>query len=142
MLICDANALYAAYDKDEPRHKAVVAELKAASREPKLLSPFVLAEVDYFMLTRLGTRAENALLQDVEDGVYELCPMTGSDVAQARALINQYEALEIGLADASIAVLAARHETTRLLTFDERHSRAITPLWGAAFTLLPTDSRG
>ncbi|MGH3544578.1 MAG: PIN domain-containing protein, partial [Mycobacteriales bacterium] len=136
MIVCDANALYASYDKSEPQHKAVLAALTSASREPKLLSPFVLAELDYFMLTRLGTSAENALLRDVEDGVYQLCPISTNDVTQARALINRYEALKIGIADASIAVLAARHQTTRILTFDARYFRAITPLWGDAFTLL------
>ncbi len=48
--------------------------------------------------------------------------------------------MKIGVADASIVVLAARYRTTRLLTFDERHFRAIKPLHGEAFTLLPADS--
>jgi hypothetical protein len=37
-------------------------------------------------------------------------------------------------------MLAARHRTTRLLTFDERHFRAVKPLYGKAFTLLPADA--
>jgi SAM-dependent methyltransferase len=49
--------------------------------------------------------------------------------------------LEIGLADASIAVVAARARTTRLLTLDERHFRAMQPLWGEVFHLLPADER-
>jgi hypothetical protein len=36
-------------------------------------------------------------------------------------------------------VLAADPKTTRLLTLDERHFRALRPLWGEAFTLLPAD---
>jgi hypothetical protein len=36
-------------------------------------------------------------------------------------------------------VLADRHDTTRLLTFDERRFRAVAPLRGDAFTLLPAD---
>jgi hypothetical protein len=36
-------------------------------------------------------------------------------------------------------VLAGRYATDRILSFDERHLRAITPLHGKAFTVLPAD---
>jgi hypothetical protein len=37
-------------------------------------------------------------------------------------------------------VIAARYQTTRLLTLDHRHFRTVAPLWGApAFTLRPAD---
>jgi uncharacterized protein len=51
----------------------------------------------------------------------------------------RYLDLELGLADCALVVLAARYETTRLLTFDERHFRVVAPLRGDAFTLLPAD---
>jgi uncharacterized protein len=51
----------------------------------------------------------------------------------------RYLDLELGLADCALVVLAARYETTRLLTFDERRFRVVTPLRGDAFTLLPAD---
>jgi hypothetical protein len=47
--------------------------------------------------------------------------------------------LNLGLADWALSALAGRYETTRLLTFDERHFRAVTPLRGDAFNLLPAD---
>ena len=47
--------------------------------------------------------------------------------------------VRLGLADASVAVLAARHRTTRLLTLDERDFRPMRPLYGTDFTLLPAD---
>ena len=34
-------------------------------------------------------------------------------------------------------VLADRHGTTRILTFDERAFRAVPPLQGGTFTILP-----
>ena len=43
------------------------------------------------------------------------------------------------IADGSLIVLAAKYQTTRLLTLDERHFRAIRPLHAVAFTLLPAD---
>ena len=52
----------------------------------------------------------------------------------------RYADLELGLADCALVALADRHETTRILTFDERHFRAIKPLRGDAFTILPADA--
>jgi predicted nucleic acid-binding protein len=61
------------------------------------------------------------------------------DLRAARELVAQYRDLRIGLADASLVVLAARYGTSRILTFDERAFRAIAPLPGGAFTVLPAD---
>jgi hypothetical protein len=41
-----------------------------------------------------------------------------------------------------VVILAHRFRTRRLLTFDERDFRAITPLSGGSFTLLPRDMTG
>ena len=70
--------------------------------------------------------------------------MTWSRSASRRSprrptLVGRYGELRIGLADASVAVIAAAAKTTRLLTLDERHFRPMRPLWGEAFTLLPAD---
>jgi predicted nucleic acid-binding protein len=106
---------------------------------PLLLSPFVLAELDYLLLGRVGAQAERALLDEVAAGAYDLVPFGPGEVAEAADLIGRYAELKIGLADASVAVIAATAKTTRLLTLDERHFRALRPLWGEAFTLLPAD---
>ena len=56
------------------------------------------------------------------------------------ALDTRYADLGLGLADCSIVVLAARYGTRRLLSFDERHFRAVAPLQGGSFGLLPADA--
>jgi predicted nucleic acid-binding protein len=63
-----------------------------------------------------------------------------ADVAQAAGVVERYSDLRIGLAAASILVLAARYGTTRVLTLDERHFRAMRPLHADAFTILPADA--
>lgn len=78
-------------------------------------------------------------MEDVANGAYELAEFTADDVLTAMALIDRYADLELGLTDASVAVLAARHRTTRLLTLDESDFRPLRPLYGTAFTLLPFD---
>lgn len=47
--------------------------------------------------------------------------------------------IDLGLADLSLVLLAHKLDTRRILTFDERHFRAVRPLQGGAFTLLPAD---
>jgi len=72
--------------------------------------------------------------------VYTLAEFDRFDVGRAATLVERYRQMDIGIADASLIVLAAKYRTTRLLTLDERHFRAIRPLHATAFTLLPTDS--
>jgi hypothetical protein len=102
------------------------------------LSPFVLAELDYLLATRVGHAAALALLEQVEAGAYALAPFTAADVAAAREVMIRYGDHEIGLADASIVVLAQRHEVQDVLTLDERHFRILRTAGGKAFRLLPT----
>jgi predicted nucleic acid-binding protein len=140
VIVLDTSGLLAALDPDQ-RHHPPASRVLQADPGPFLLSPFILAELDYLLLTRVGAQAERALLDDVAGGAYDLVPVDADHVAKAAALIGRYEALRIGLADASIAVIAAMAQTTRVLTLDERHFRAMQPLWGKAFELLPADER-
>lgn len=39
----------------------------------------------------------------------------------------------------AVVVLAERHETGRIFSFDERHFRAVVSLQGGSFELLPAD---
>jgi uncharacterized protein len=140
VIVLDTSGLLAALDADQRYHEPARRVLQS-DRGPFFLSPFVLAELDYLLLTRVGPQAEAALLREVAEGAFELVPFLAEDVADAVALIERYGDLKIGLADASLAVIAARVRTTRILTLDERHFRSIRPLWGRAFTLLPADTR-
>jgi predicted nucleic acid-binding protein len=54
-------------------------------------------------------------------------------------LERRYASLDVGLADLSTVISAAKADTRRLLTFDERHFRVLRPLNGGTFTLLPAD---
>ncbi|MBO0774090.1 MAG: PIN domain-containing protein, partial [Actinobacteria bacterium] len=72
-------------------------------------------------------------------GVLQLADFGSREVAQAATVAERYSDLGIGLADASIVVLAERYKTTRVLTFDHRHFRAMKPLQGGSFTILPAE---
>ena len=89
-----------------------------------VLSPFVLAEVDYFV-AQSGVQSQATLLEEVAAGSYLLAPFDADDVGRAAGIVQQYAELRIGIADASVALLAERHRTTRILTLDERHFRTL-----------------
>ena len=71
MIILDTSGLLSAIDGSQTHHHAAAAALRQAEA-PLLLSPFVLAELDYLLATRVSRLAEQALLGQVADGVYRL----------------------------------------------------------------------
>jgi predicted nucleic acid-binding protein len=139
MIVLDTGGLYAALDANESLHGRAVAAL-AAARPPRILSPFVLAELDYLIATRVGHDAQMALLDEVTRGAYHLESFTPEDVGHARRIMDKYADLRIGLADASVVVLAQRHRALDLLCTDERHFRAMRGTGSKPFRLLPFDA--
>jgi predicted nucleic acid-binding protein len=105
-----------------------------------ILSPFVLAELDYLVLRNAGVDADLRLLEDVTDGAYELAPFSQLDVARTLELARRYRDFELGVADASLVVLSERHETVDLLTLDRRHFRTISGAHERPFRILPADT--
>ncbi|HEY7207261.1 MAG TPA: PIN domain-containing protein [Gaiellaceae bacterium] len=139
MIVLDTGALYAALVETEVHHEACRDAL-LAEPAPLLLSPFVLCELDYLTATRLGVDVELDVLDEVARGAYQLEPFGDADIADARRIVAQYRDLGIGLADASLVVLAARYGVDRILTLDERHFRSLRTREGGAFTLVPADA--
>jgi predicted nucleic acid-binding protein len=137
VILLDTSGLLAALDSAQRGHSASAASLAAAT-PPLLLSPFVLAELDYLLATRVGASARMSLLGEVERGAYDLQPFTASDIRNAAAVIKRHVDLGISLADASIVVLATRHHTQDVLTLDQRHFRVLQAN-RKPFRLLPTD---
>ena len=138
MILLDTSGLLSALDESQ-RHHQECATVLGEVAPPLLLSPFVLAELDYLLMRHVGRRAQAALLEEVARGAYQLEPFAAGDVARAREVIEQYADLEIGLADASIVVLAERHAATQVLTLDQRHFRALRIQRRRRFKVLPFD---
>lgn len=136
MLICDTSGLIAFFDRAEPSH-ADVAGAVEADPGPYVVSPYVLAELDYVVATRRGMDAELRVLDELAGGAWDLAAFDPADLREARGILDRYEDQDIGLADASLAVLARRHGTRRLLTLDRRHFRLMRAHDGRPFELLP-----
>lgn len=137
-LLIDAAPLVAVADPNEPRRPAILDLLRAEAGALVVPAP-VTAEVDYLLGRRFGASARRAFLTDLAAGRFVVGCLEAGDHATVLELESRYEALELGLCDCALVILADRHRTNRLLTFDERHFRAVTPLGGGAFTILPAD---
>jgi|SRR5215475_1911249 len=138
-MILDTSGLIALFDQSEARNEAAVAAV-AAAKPPFVVSPYVIAELDYLLRQRSGHRNARAAVAELAGGAYELACLESVDLGRAIEIDRLYADFGLGITDASLVVLAARHETRDLLTFDERHFRKITPIQGGSFRLLPLDA--
>jgi len=139
VIVLDTGGLYAALDANEALHGRAIAALVAAT-PPRAVSPFVLAELDYLIASRVGHQAQMALIDEVTRGAYQLEPFSSEDAGHAKRIMERYADLRVGLADASVVVLANRHRTLELLCTDERHFRVLRGTGGKPFRLLPFDA--
>jgi len=135
-MIVDTSALLAFFDRDEPDHDAITSVLEGSS-EPLVVSPFVVAELDYLVVTRLGVDAEIATLRELSSGAWDLAAFCTDDLTELLPIIEKYRDQEIGVADASNVLLAARNDTSTIATLDRRHFTVLRPFAGGHFTLVP-----
>lgn len=135
-LLVDAAPLVALADRRDPARDAVRAVLEAEHGALVIAAP-VTAEVDYLLGQRVGRAARLAFLDDLGSGLFSVAGLDQVEHAEAVALDRRYAALDLGLSDCATMVLAARFGTRQVLTFDHRHFRAVTPLQGGSFELLP-----
>lgn len=135
-MIVDTSALLAYFDRNEPDHAAVAGTMESAT-DPLVVSPFVVAELDYLIMTRLGTAAELAALDELAGGAWELASVSADDLAVCTRVIEKYADQSIGVTDASLVVLAQRFATRSIATLDRRHFDVLRPLDGGRFRLVP-----
>lgn len=137
-LIVDAAPLVALADAADRLHGPVKSIL-VSEPGPLVIPAPITAEVDYLLGVRHGTIARRRFLADLAAGRFTVGCLEGEDHATVAEIDLHYADLGLGLADCSLIVLAHRYTTDRLLSFDERHLRAVAPIGGGAFTILPAD---
>jgi predicted nucleic acid-binding protein len=136
MIVADTSGLLALFNRDEPAHAAITRALEHEP-DPMVVSPFVIAELDYLVATRLGTAAESAILDELAGGAYELATISAGDLDACAEVVERYRDQEVGVADASLVVLAQRYATRAILTLDHRHFDVLRPRDGGRFRLVP-----
>lgn len=139
IVAADTSGLLAAVDAGDTHHQRVVQVLHSA-RIQLVITPIILAELDFMVRTRVGVRASMDVLGTVESGAIELCSWGREQLAACRELLSRYADLRLGLADASVAVLAAEIGADAILTLDERDFRPLRAPSGASLPLFPADA--
>ena len=117
-MIVDTSALLAYFDRLEATHEAVSAVIDTARF--CVVSPYVVAEVDYLVSSRYGRAAELAVLRELLEGEWELATLDKSDMRAVADLLDSYDDV-VGVADASNIVLAERYRCDTIATLDRRH---------------------
>ena len=135
MIILDTSALFAFFRSGDPDNEAVTGVL--LTKEPLIVSPFVIAELDYLVEARAGVRAELQMLADIASGAYELPVLSAADLIACAGVIDKYADQRVGVTDASLVVLAERYQTRRICTLDHRHFGVMRGTDGTPFELLP-----
>ncbi len=138
-LIVDAGPLVALADVAD-RMREPVRQALAADPGPLVVPAPVTAEVDYLLGVRHGQPARRAFIADLAAGRFVVACLEREDHQLVADLEARYADLRLGLADCSLVVTAHAHQTKRILSFDERHLRAVAPIDGGSFTLMPGDS--
>jgi uncharacterized protein len=138
-IIADTGAIYACYDRADQHHTATTAFL--SKLDEKLWVPaLVLAELDHLVDARLGEQARATVVADVLDTT-AVIPFDHSAAVRAASVAGIYTGFPLGLTDATLVIHAQDYRTLELFTVDQRHFRAIQPLWGGdSFRLLPFDA--
>lgn len=132
--VVDSGPLYAAADLDDDDHDAAVTVL--AQLDLHIVIPtLVVAEVTYFIGTRLGANAEAAFLGGLAQ--LDVEAPGAADWTRIAELVQTYADFPIGGTDASVIALAERLDATTVITLDRRHFGAVRPRHADAFALLP-----
>jgi hypothetical protein len=117
-IIADTSGIIAFLDKDDQYHSLAVNIVK----NYQIFIPVtVLPEVDYLATKYLGERVARAFLKDLADGCFTYLSINLDDINQATSIMARYKDLPLGFVDASLIVLAERHQIKRILTLDRRH---------------------
>jgi hypothetical protein len=139
-IVADSGAIYALYDKSDTFHTRVRSVVER-ERDLILLPAPILGEIDYLLRVRLGNAAHLRFLEDIEQGAFSVENVTSADLRRCAALVAKYRDMDLGLADASVAAVAERVGTDRILTVDERDFRTIRPAAHRPFRLILSERK-
>ncbi len=138
MIVADTSFVYALLDASDSNHSSA-ADWYISELPTLTTTPLVIAEIDHLAGARAGKAAQNAFRADLASGAYDIAWWADA-TSEMVAIADRYRDLDIGLADASLVALAARIQGVEIATYDQRHFRAVRPLHGEAFRLMPLDA--
>lgn len=136
MPIVDTGVLLAAADTDDVDHPRC-SDLLREHRGELLVPAPVIPETSWQIERNLGPRSEAAFLHLITGEQLQVIDLTLADWARCITLIETYEALGLGLVDASVIAVAERLELTTIATLNHRDFAVVRPAHCAGFELVP-----
>jgi hypothetical protein len=124
VIIADSGALWALLDDSQPAH-APLLRLFEEDPEAWRLPWAILPEVDYFLSTRAGPRAQEKFHTDLAEGAWAVEWGRDDDLRRVQELNGRYRALRLGLVDAVVIAAAERLKADAIATLDLRHFGAV-----------------
>lgn len=138
MIVLDTSFVFALLHEGDAKNRDATAWY-AGVRDLFTTTPLVLAELDHLLCSRATASEAQAFYAEIRRGSLGVEWWPGLE-NEASEVAERHAELGLGLVDASLVVLAARLETNRIATFDERHFCTVEPLTGGRFELLPADA--
>ncbi len=132
--ILDTGPLVAVIDTRDPGYARSRAILERTDLQ-FVIPTLVVAEVSYFISTRLGARAEGAFFRGLSR--FEIEAPDPAEWLRIAELVEQYADFPLGGTDASVIALAERLETDVVITLDRLHFGAVRPRHVHSLRLLP-----
>ncbi len=111
----DTGVIVALLDRSERNHRACV-EIVSELAAPLVTCEAVVAEACYLLRGVRG--APDAVLANVEKGIFQVPFQLNTAVEAIRALMKRYASVPMDLADACLVHLADVLETGAILTLD------------------------
>ena len=118
-VLVDTGVIVALLDRSERYHQRCVTEVETLAR-PLVTCEAVIAECCY--LLRTLPRAAETVLENVENGVFQLPLQLSRCAASVAEIMRKYRDRPVSLADACLIYLANELGTGDILTLDEDFS--------------------
>ena len=134
LAIVDSGPLLVSANSADLDHAACV-EALTESGVDLVIPALCVAEVAWFLGRRHGAQAESRFVDGLSR--FTVLAPDAEDWPRIAGLLRRYTDLPLGTTDASVAVLAERLATTRIITLDRRHFSVLRNARGQAFDLRP-----
>lgn len=118
MIVLDSNALIALVRVKDVHHNDAI-QIARNSRPPLVVPAGILSEVAYMMENWADSGAVPQFLDDLASARFEF-DCGENDFWRIRDLVQRYDNLPLGFADASVIACAERLRAP-VLTFDQQH---------------------
>lgn len=137
MITLDTSGLLALFDRKDPYHAACV-EVYTTDAGPAIIPAAILAEVGWFLedRRRFAPQLLRTFLADLSDGAYAV-EWSSDDVRRIAHLVERYNDLPLGVADAAVVACAERRGG-RMMTTDAHFSQVVERDPTVRIEVLPT----